>query len=69
MVLPKTFGKRKHEENTLTWEDNRKYLLLLVKNSAASLWNKSVRVKIQVFRVFLSVSTVVAKYLLDLQIE
>lgn len=69
MALPKAFGKRKHEENTLTWEENRKYLLLLVKNSAASLWNKSVRAKTQLFRVFIRVSAVVAKYLLDLQIE
>lgn len=53
----------------LTWEENGIYPLLLVKNSTASLWNKSVRVKPQLFEVSISVSTVAAKYLVDLQIE
>ena len=44
-------------------------ILLLVKKSAGSLLNKSVTAKTQLSGVFINVSTAVAKYLFDLQIE
>lgn len=69
MVLSIAFGKRRYGESTWIWKRNEKYPLLLEKNNAASLWNKSVKNMVQLFGVFVSVFTMVAKHLLNLQVE